>query len=183
MNETGEVELRTERLILRPVRASDVDHLVEMHEDPAVLRFFGPMSREYQVEWLLRAEREWAERGHGRFAIVARKSGAFLGRSGLRWWPEFGETEVGWVLHPAARGRGVATEAARACLEWGFREFDLPYVTAMVAPENVASSAVAERLGMSPLREDVLFDAPVVVYVLGRDRFEAAGAGQAASAP
>jgi RimJ/RimL family protein N-acetyltransferase len=85
------------------------------------------------------------------------------------------EVEVGWVLAPAARGRGVATEAARACLEWGFHDFDLPYVTAMIAPDNAASIAVAERLGMEPLREDTLHDFGIEVIVLGR--------GQAASAP
>jgi hypothetical protein len=57
--------------------------------------------------------------------------GAFLGRSGLRFWPEFDETEVGWVLMPEARGRGVATEVGRACVELGFRDFALPY-----SPDN-----------------------------------------------
>jgi RimJ/RimL family protein N-acetyltransferase len=70
---------------------------------------------------------------------------------------------------PEARGRGVATEAGRACVEWGFRDFALPYVTAMIAPDNDASTAVARRLGMTPLREDVLHDVPVVVYAARRD--------------
>ena len=63
--------------------------------------------------------------------LLDRESGAFLGRSGLKWWPEFGEVEVGWVLAPAARGRGLATEAGRASLEWAFRDLDVPYVTAI----------------------------------------------------
>jgi RimJ/RimL family protein N-acetyltransferase len=169
------VELTTERLTMRPVEAGDLDDLIAIHEDPVTRRFFGDFERGDVVEWIARSEREWAERAYGRFAILDRESGAFLGRSGLKYWPQFEEVEVGWVLAPAARGRGVATEAARACLEWGFRDFDLPYVTAMIAPDNAASIAVAERLGMEPLREDTLHDFGIEVIVFGL--------AQAASAP
>ena len=160
------MEIETERLLMRPASADDVEDLVVLHEDPLVRRVFGAQTRAEIEEWVGRAEDEWAERGHGRLAIVDRESGAFLGRSGLRFWPEFDEVEVGWVLMPAARGRGVATEAGRACLEWGFRDFALPYVTAMIAPDNDASIAVARRLGMTPLREDLLLGEPVVVHAV-----------------
>lgn len=73
------------------------------------------------------------------------------------------------MLMPAARGRGVATEAGRACVDWAFRDLDVPYVTAMIAPDNNASTAVARRLGMTPLREDVLLGEPVVVHALRRE--------------
>lgn len=163
------MELTTERLTMRPVNATDVDDLFLLHEDPLVRTVFGEMTRDEVVEWIARSEGEWAERGHGRVTIFDRESGAFLGRSGLRLWPEFDEVEVGWTLTPAARGRGFATEAARACLDWGFRDLDVPYITAMVAPDNTASIAVAERLGMEPLRGDELHSEPVVVYALRRD--------------
>jgi RimJ/RimL family protein N-acetyltransferase len=162
------VELRTERLTMRPVNATDLDDLVALHEDPLVRKVFGEVTGDEVVEWIARSEREWAERGHGRVTVLSRESGTFLGRSGLRHWPEFDEVEVGWTLAPAARGRGVATEAARACLEWGFRDLDLPYLTAMIASDNAASIAVAERLEMEPLREDQLHGEPVVVYALRR---------------
>jgi RimJ/RimL family protein N-acetyltransferase len=162
------MEIETERLIMRPVRVEDVDDLVAMHADPVTRRVFGEWTRDQVEDWAERSVREWEERGHGKLSIRDREGGAFLGRSGLRFWPEFGEVEVGWVLMPGARGRGVATEAGRACAEWGFRDFDLPYVTAMIAPDNDASTAVARRLGMTPLREDVLHDVPIVVYALRR---------------
>jgi RimJ/RimL family protein N-acetyltransferase len=150
------------------VRDGDVEDLLAMHADPLTQRVFGETARAEIEEWVERSEREWDERGHGHLAIVDRADGSFLGRSSLRFWPELKETEVGWVLMPGARGRGVATEAGRACVEWGFRDFALPYVTAMIAPDNDASLAVARRLGMTPLREDVLHDAPVVVYAVRR---------------
>ena len=129
---------------------------------------WGAVPRKGVIEWIARAEREWLERGHGRLSVFARQTGYFLGRCGLRHWTEFDEIEVGWVLRPEARGRGVATEAARSCLDWGFRNLDVPYFTAMMGGDNPASIAVAERLGMSPLREDILLGEAVTVYALDR---------------
>ena len=159
------MEIETEHLRMRPASAEDVEDLVALHEDPLVREVFGSPTRAEIEEWVGRAADEWAERGHGRMTLLDRETGAFLGRSGLKWWPYFGEVEVGWVLAPAARGRGLATEAGRACVDWAFRDLDVPYVTAYIAPTNANSIAVAERLGMTPLREDVLDgDEPVVVY-------------------
>lgn len=104
-------------------------------------------------------------------AVLDRASGRFLGRAGLKYWPQFDETELGWVLRSDAWGHGYATEAGRACLQWGFSEFAMPYLTAMIQPENVRSIRVAERLGLTPLRTDVLLGDPVVVYILGREHW------------
>jgi RimJ/RimL family protein N-acetyltransferase len=167
MSSTASIE--TERLHLRPVAVGDLDEVVRLHEDPLVARFMGSPSREWLVEWVKGSDGEWAELGYGRMAMLDRASGRFLGRTGLKRWPQFEETEVGWALRPEARGQGLATEAAAAVLAWSER-FELPYVTAMIRPDNPASIAVAERLGLSPLREDELLGVPVVVYstALGR---------------
>lgn len=153
---------------MRPASADDVEDLIALHDDPLVREVFGTPTRAEIEEWVGRSTDEWDERGHGRVTIFDRETGAFLGRCGLKYWPEFDEVEVGWVLAPGARGRGIATEAARACLAWGFRDFALPYVTAYIAPDNTDSIAVAERLGMTPLREDTVHGEPVVVYALRR---------------
>jgi RimJ/RimL family protein N-acetyltransferase len=153
---------------MRPVGAADLDDLVALHEDPVVRKVFGTVPRDEVVEWIERSQGEWSERGHGRVAIFDRESGAFLGRCGLRHWAEFDEVEVGWVLAPEARGRGIATEAGRASLEWGFRDLDVSYITAMIGPDNAPSIAVAERLGMTPLREDTLDGEPIAVFALRR---------------
>jgi RimJ/RimL family protein N-acetyltransferase len=160
--------LRTEHLIMRPPEKADLDELVAFHDDPLVRKVFGPTTREEVVEWIAIARRDWDERGHGRVVLLDPGDGAFLGRSGLRHWPELGEVEVGWSLTAAARGRGLATEAGRAWLDWGFRELDASYFTANIAPGNAASIGVAERLGMTLLREDTLHGEPVVVYALSR---------------
>jgi RimJ/RimL family protein N-acetyltransferase len=133
-----------------------------------VTRFIRPLDRSEAAARLRRDEDEWRERGHGMLAVTAKADGAFLGRAGLKHWPQFDETELGWILRREAWGQGLATEAAAACIEWGFVELDAEYLTAMIAPANHRSVAVAERLGMSPQREDELLGEPVVVYSLAR---------------
>jgi RimJ/RimL family protein N-acetyltransferase len=100
--------------------------------------------------------------------VLDRASGRFRGGAGLKHWPQFEETELGWALRRDAWGRGYATEAGRACIEWAFAAFSMPYLTAMVGAANVRSVRVAERLGLTPLRDDVLLGDPVVVYALHR---------------
>jgi hypothetical protein len=82
------------------------------------------------------------------------------------------DAEVTEFIHPldraAAAERLPGTKRGRACIEWGFSELDVPYLTAMIYPGNARSIRVAERLGMTPLRDDLLLGEPVVVYK--RDR-------------
>jgi RimJ/RimL family protein N-acetyltransferase len=158
--------LDTKRLLLRPLALGDVDELVALHDHPEVARFIKRLERPAAEERLRLAEREWLERGHGMFAVLDRVTGRFLGRAGLKYWDQFDETEVGWALRRDAWGHGYATEAARACVEWGFASLELPYLTAMIHPQNEASIRLAHRLGMSRLRADVLLGDRVVVYSL-----------------
>ena len=160
--------IETDRLHLRPLTRADLDEVVEMHAMPEVKERMGAFDRRSALSRLERNELEWEERGHGLVAILERASGRFLGRSGLKYWRQFDEIEVGWVLRPDVWGHGYATEAGRACLDWGFRDLQVPYLTAMILPDNQRSIAVAERLGMQPLRTDSLMDLPVTVYAIER---------------
>jgi RimJ/RimL family protein N-acetyltransferase len=162
------VRLETERLLLRPFGVEDLDEFAALHADPEVTRFIRPLDRTEAEERLQRDEVEWRERGHGLLAVLDRESGRFLGRAGLKHWPQFDETELGWVLRRDAWGQGYATEAAQACIDWGFAELEVPYLTAMISPGNARSIGVAERLGLTPMRDDVLLDEPVVVYAIRR---------------
>lgn len=167
--------IETERLLLRPVTVDDLEELVRLHDDPLVARYLGVRDREW-YQWRIRASlEEWEERGHGFVVVVDAASGRFLGRTGLKYWPQFEETELGWVLRPEARGRGIATEAAAAVLGWGFERFEFPYVTAMIRPDNTASIGVAERLGMEPIRSDELLGDPVIVHAIGREQWKGRG--------
>jgi RimJ/RimL family protein N-acetyltransferase len=143
--------LETARLRLRPLTTSEADVAawVELHADPRVSEFVGSYTRERAVERLRVIERQWAERGHGLFAVESLADGRFLGRSGLQYWEQWDEVEAGWTYRSDVHGRGYATEAAAAFLEWGWRTLDMAAVTAMIEPRNVASARVAERLGFT----------------------------------
>lgn len=164
-----DVLIETDRLLLRPLTSDDIDDLVAIHAEPDVERFMGPFDHARVTEWLAVVQTDYAEHRPGRLAIIERVSGRFLGRGGLKYWPQFDETELGWVLDPDAWGHGYATEAGRACAQWGFENLRVPHLTAMIRPDNQRSIAVAQRLGMSPLRPDVLLGEPVTVYSLGRE--------------
>jgi len=165
------VHIDTDRLYLRPTTIHDIDDLLALHSEPEVREFMPPFDRDELVDRLRHYDEEWREYGHGMFVLLASDDGRFLGRIGLKYWPQFEEAEVGWVLRREEWGHGYATEAARACADWGFREFDYPYLTAMIRADNTRSIRVAERLGMTPRREDLLFDIPVIVHSVDRETF------------
>jgi RimJ/RimL family protein N-acetyltransferase len=167
------VLLETRRLLLRPIAFDDLDEFVALHADPEVTRFVSRLDRQRAEDRLRRNEEEWRERGHGLLAVLDRGSGEFLGRAAVKYWPQLEETEVGWVLRRDAWGRGYATEAGRACVEWGFSLLEVPYLTAMISAANYRSIRVAERLGFEPIRKDLLLEDPVVVYAIDRGTWRA----------
>jgi RimJ/RimL family protein N-acetyltransferase len=170
------VLIQTVRLVLRQFALPDVEDLVVLHADPDVERFIplhGPFDHEQAIERIQNDQREW-QMGHRSLAIVDRSTGSFLGRVTLHDWADLGETEVGYVLRADARGKGYATEAARAFISWGFENLPLPYVTTMIAPDNAPSVRVAERLGMSKVRSEVLLDQALIVRSVSREEWERA---------
>ncbi|WP_431981121.1 GNAT family N-acetyltransferase [Streptomyces qinglanensis] len=160
--------LETERLLLRPLTPDHLDFFVELHSDPEVTRFVPAFTREQARERLAGIQRQWSERGHGLCAVESKETGALLGRCGLNHWEVFDEVEAGWTFRRSCWGRGYATEAARAVVEWGLETLDIPYLTAMIAHGNTASRQVARRLGFTPGREDTFLGHRVTVHLRHR---------------
>ena len=160
--------LTTPRLRLRPLTQADVDGWVAMHADPRVNEFVGSYTAERARERIAVIERQWAERGHGLCAVELAAGGEFIGRAGLQFWPAFDEVEAAWTLRSEHWGRGYATEAAAAFIDWGFAHLDVGHLISIIHHGNDASVRVARRLGFTPLREDVLMERPVTVYGLTR---------------
>ncbi len=163
------VPIETKRLLLRELAIGDLDEFVAWHRDPEVVRYVRSLDRAQAQKRLQASEAEWQRRGHGLLAVVERDGGRLLGRVGLRYWPQFRETEAGWLLRREAWGHGYATEAGGACVNWGFATLPVPHITAMIAPENTRSVRVAQRLGFEPTREDVLLGDRVIVHVVRRE--------------
>jgi RimJ/RimL family protein N-acetyltransferase len=81
--------IETPRLALRPIKLDDLDEFVAPHADPEMTQFISPLDRAAAEERLHRDASEWEQRGHGLLAVPDRENGAFLGRCGLKYWPQF----------------------------------------------------------------------------------------------
>lgn len=167
--------LETERLVLRMLRESDTDAYAEMMADPEVVRFLGgkPMSRAEAWRNMAMVLGHWHLRGYGFWAVEEKSSGELVGRVGC-WRPEGGPgLEVGWTLRRSSWGRGYATEAARAAVGYAFAALGQSRVLSLIAPDNVASIRVAERLGEKPVGEWEISGIKVILYGVGREEWEA----------
>jgi ribosomal-protein-alanine N-acetyltransferase len=116
--------------------------------------------------------KHWEEHGFGWWAVEPRSNKQLIGWSGLLFLPETEEVEVGYLLDEAFWGKGLATEAARACLKYGFANLDLENIVAIVHPENTASQRVAEKLGMSFADRSHYFGMDVYRYSIEHSCFD-----------
>lgn len=144
-------EIETARLRLRLFTPEDLDGLAGLFADPEVMTYLGAeagrtMSREESTRALENTIRGWRERGYGRWAVVDKESGRFIGLCGLKSLG--GEAELIYALGKAYWGRGLATEAAGAALRYAFEEAGLERVVAVTRHGNVASRRVLTRVGM-----------------------------------
>jgi ribosomal-protein-alanine N-acetyltransferase len=145
--------LRTERLLLRPWRDTDLEPFAAMCADPRVMEYFPALvSRAESDEIAVRVRRNLEELGYGLWALEVPGQAEFIGFTGLsrpRFEAHFTPcVEIGWRLAAAHWGRGYATEAARAALRFGFETAKLDEIVSMTVPANRRSIHVMEKLGM-----------------------------------
>jgi len=157
--------LKTDRLLLRPFSAKDLESIFALQSSPHILRYWdSPAWKERsQAQLFLEGCIQMAEEGTGaRLVIENAADGAFLGWCHLsKWNPIFRSASMGYCFHEHAWGRGFATEATGAVLDWGFHMLPLNRVQAEVDTRNIASSRVLEKLGFTregTLREDCIVD-------------------------
>jgi len=163
--------LTTARLILRPFRSDDLAAYAAIRARPEVARWLPPGSEPAEVRARKTIEAfaaAWAERGYGPHAAFDRASGRLLGHLGLRYLPQFEETEVLYALTPEVWGQGLAFEGTAAARDWGFGALGLARLMAITLAENRASRRVMEKLGLRYEKDTVFHDLPVVYYALDR---------------
>jgi len=148
--------ITTPRLTLRTWRLDDAPAFHAMNQDPRVVEFLpGPMSM-VQVEDFIAFQQALFARSRACYFAVE-SDGELAGFVGLKRHeadsplPFAPCTDIGWRLAPAHWGKGIAGEAARACLAYGFDELGLEEIVSFTVPDNLRSRAVMEKLGM---RED-----------------------------
>jgi RimJ/RimL family protein N-acetyltransferase len=177
------VRLETERLVLREPELGDLDGYAEIYGDPEVVRFLGgkTLTPEEVPAAFDRLLGHWERHGVGLFSVIRRDDERFVGRVGYLLWDterwEHGvsevldgdlEYEIGWSIVRDCWSQGYATEAAIACRDYAFGELGRDRVISLIAPENVASIRVAEKIGETYERDVELKMGRVGLYWLGK---------------
>ena len=140
---------RTDRLTLRELTFDDVDALHEVLGDPVAMEHYpAPKTSPETEAWIAWARDSYQQNGFGLWAVERTADGAFLGDCGPMLQPVEGELvpEIGYHIVRRDWGRGYATEAAVACRNLVLVEFGFGRVVSIVAPENLASRRVAEKV-------------------------------------
>ncbi len=144
-------QLTTERFVLRELMPTDIGPMFQIMSDPQTMQHFGqpPMTLRLEAELRINSiYRAFVERDGIRWGIERRSDGALIGSCGFwRLVSEHATAEIGYELDRACWGQGVMTEAAGAILTFGFEVMRLHRVEAHIAPPNIGSRRVLEKLG------------------------------------
>lgn len=171
MPSARQIELRTNRLLLRQLRQDDIDAFSAMCADPEVMRFLSAngevLSRDDAWREMAMLLGHWQLRGFGMWALEELDTGCFVGRLGLHYPEGWPDREIGWALAREFWGRGFATEAAQAVVEHAFRDLGWSYLISLIMPTNTRSAGVAESLGSRVAGTYSLHGLEHLVYRLG----------------
>ena len=156
--------LETARLRLRGPRLADFAHHAAFHASDRSRFEGGP--RDARAAWRIWASDAalWMLHGYGPFGVEDRKSGAYLGEVGVFQAEGYPAPELGWFVLPEAEGRGIASEAARAVMDWLRRSLGWDEIISIIDPANVRSIALGLRLGgVTDLARRGIDDGDVVI--------------------
>lgn len=177
--------IQIRRLVLRPLSLSDAEALQRISNEPLVRRYLWddePVSRTKIEDVIDRSARMFSSERLGLFGVRLRGREEIVGLCGfMRDADGPGEVELAFELAPELWGRGIATEAVRACLRYAFLEAGLDRVVAGVDAPNVASSRVIEKLGMKPLGASP--SRPEVAFELDRRTYRRSQAAESGRGP
>jgi ribosomal-protein-alanine N-acetyltransferase len=148
--------IETKRLRIRPWKDEDLSPFAQMNVDPRVRKFFPSLlSREESDAAVTRFQKHYEKCGFCFLATELRDTSEFIGFIGLQTMsfelPAISQpaVEIGWRLMPKVWNRGLATEGARAILQYAFTQLRLEEVVAITVPTNTPSRRVMEKLGMT----------------------------------
>lgn len=183
--------IETNRLNLRTWGIADADPYFQINQDPKVIeRLPGPLTIAQVKDFITRANKQQDQKGYTLWAVELKETGEIMGFTGLNytdWGSLFTPAvEVGWRLGSQYWGKGYATEAAKASLEYGFTQCDLKEIVSFTVPENLRSIRLMERIGLKrdvngdfthpklpadhPLSQHILYRLSVEAYLEGKTK-------------
>jgi RimJ/RimL family protein N-acetyltransferase len=146
------VILETSRLRLREFVPQDADALAAVLSDPVAMQYYpAAVDRKGVEEWIERNRERYQREGYGLWAMVLKGSGELIGDCGcfLRDIEGRDDVEIGYHVRRDLWGRGYATEAADACMQYAFTKLGFDRVISLIRPENLQSIRVAEKNGLT----------------------------------
>lgn len=174
-------EIETERLRIRRFTPDDLDVLCSIYGDPDVMRYISghPLSRQEVEEWMQTWAEQWDKLGFGWWGVELKEGGELIGHCALQFIHNSRDVELAYGLAKHWWGKGLAAEAARAALRYGFEELSLDRIYALSEPPNVASQGVMKKIGMRfdkvAYYKDAYYEGDVVYYILLRDEYKPDG--------
>lgn len=159
--------LETTRLYLREMTPEDAEVAYILNSDPEVLRYTGddPFESIEEAKTFLENYASYRTYGFGRWGMILKETNEYLGWCGLKYTPELDEFDIGYRLMKKFWGKGYATEAAEACLELGFNQFNMKTIVGRAMPANTASVRVLEKIGLTYLENRFTDGTEEVIYV------------------
>lgn len=160
----------SQRLLFRLFTEEDAPLVQLLNSDPEVLQYV----HELPTDTLEKAMANLCERilpqyqlyGYGRWAVFTKDDNRFIGWCGLKFRPERNEIDLGYRFVKSAWGKGYATEAAKATLDYGFHTLHIPRIVAVAQTENLASIRVIGKCGFQFSHVDVIEGFHVKVFQL-----------------
>ncbi len=164
--------IETPRLILRPFTIEDTKASYEMSLDPIVMEFLGGVDTgtlEEHQEMIKKAPLgDYEKYQFGRHAVIHKETGEYMGFTGLKYLPELDEVDIGWRLKHKFWRQGYGYESALPCVDFAFNDLGLDRIISLANVENVASTALMKKLGLSYEKEIHIYDENAVYYALNK---------------
>ena len=165
----AKIILETTRLFLREFTKADAPLILQLNNDPNVLKYLheARIHNEQEALTVLLTVILPQYKNHlGRWAIHIKESNEFIGWCGLKYRADRDEIDLGYRLKKSAWGKGFATETASATLDHGFKKLKIPLITGRAHIENIASLSVLEKIGMQFRKEEIVDDCQVRTYTI-----------------
>jgi len=153
---TGQLCFETKRLQIRHLIPDDLDGLAALCADPVAMQYMGDgdiLTREECAGWIETCHKKYADRGYGTSGVFHGETGDFMGFCGVVRTPDSDFDEIIYALAQPYWGKGYATEAASAMLDYVFEISALDAIYSTIHPENTTSQKMMAKLGMDFLED------------------------------
>lgn len=163
--------IETNRLLLRMFEEKDLETAYKLFNDSDVQKYLSPKNRRTREQLcvlLKKAVSYWSEKGFGLWCVTEKHIGEMIGYCGFQTFEKTENIEIVFGYLKEHWGKGLATEALKACLDYGIEKLSLEKIFAVTNPENIGSIRVLEKAGMNFLNKENHYEMDTVIYSISK---------------